>query len=95
MSGHTVVNVSRRAFLLRSEMPPPTVALTNRCLAANGIYCECCRDSCEAGALRFFPQLGGVPKPTFDPELCTQCGACVEVCPQDAIRMQPKEPSRG
>ncbi|MBL0124729.1 MAG: 4Fe-4S binding protein [Betaproteobacteria bacterium] len=92
---NTPANASRRAFLLRSEMPPPRVALTERCLAAMGVFCESCRDSCDAGALRFELQLGAAPKPVFDADRCTQCGECAKVCPQDAIRIQPKAPSTG
>ena len=97
MNEHAIANVARRAFLLRSEMPAPEaprVTLTDRCFAMNGIYCESCRDACDSGALRFVPQLGAVPKPTLDPDLCTQCGECAQVCPQDAIRIRPREPAR-
>ena len=95
MGERAITNISRRAFFLRSEMAIATVALTDNCLALNGVYCESCRDSCEAGALRFAPQLGSVPQPFFDTTLCTQCGECVRVCPQDAIRVRPKELSDG
>ena len=53
MGERAIASVSRRAFFLRSEMAIATVALTDNCLALNGVYCESCRDSCEAGALRF------------------------------------------
>jgi len=95
MSELAIANVSRRAFFLRSEMPLPTVALTDRCFATSGIYCESCRDACHTGALRFVPQLGAVPKPIFVPDLCTQCGECVRICPRDAIQVRPKETPRG
>ena len=95
MGERAIANVSRRAFFLRSEMAIATVALTDNCLALNGVYCESCRDSCEAGALRFAHQLGSVPHPFFDTDLCTQCLECVRICPQDAIRVRPKEVSDG
>ena len=95
MSEHSAVDHSRRAFLFRREVAQPTVALTGECFALNGIYCESCRDSCDAGALRFHLQRGAVPKPTFDPDLCTQCNECVAVCPQNAIRVRPKERAYG
>lgn len=89
------ISLSRRALFLRSEAPPAPVAVTHRCFALNGIYCESCRDTCEAGALRFVAQMGGVSKPVFDAARCTQCGECVQRCPQDAIVVQPGEPHHG
>lgn len=90
-----IVDLSRRAFLWRSEMPLSVISLTKACLAVNGIYCEACRDSCEPGALGFVPQWGTVPRPVFDPDLCTQCGVCVRVCPGSAIRLRPSEIKHG
>ena len=94
-----IANISRRAFFRRSEVPIATVALTDDCLALHGVYCESCRECCEAGARRFAPRLGpqrgSVPKPSFDTDLCTQCGECARVCPQDAIRVRPNEMSDG
>lgn len=81
---------ARRAFLLRnSGVPQQTsrVTLNGQCFALHGVYCESCQDTCESGALRFVPQLGAVPKPMFDSNFCTQCGACAAVCPQSAIQV--------
>ena len=89
------INQSRRAFFTRREPVPAPVAVTDRCLALNGIYCESCRDTCEAGALRFVLQMGGVSKLLFDAARCTQCGECVQRCPQDAIVVQPRETPLG
>ena len=98
-----IASISRRAFFKCSEVPIATVALTDNCLALHGVYCESCRECCEAGALRFAPRLapqsglrlGSVPQPFFDASLCTQCGECARVCPQDAIRVRPTEMSDG
>ncbi|MEO8386152.1 MAG: 4Fe-4S binding protein [Betaproteobacteria bacterium] len=95
MSQQVSPNLSRRAFLLRSEMPAPRVTLTDRCFATSGVYCESCRDVCETGALRFVPQLGSVPTPIVDADLCTQCGECAWVCPRDALQVRPLEKSDG
>ncbi len=95
MTTHGNANLSRRAFFLRSEMPAPLVAVSDQCLAANGIYCESCRDACEPRALHFVPRLGTVPRLIVELELCTQCGECVSMCPQDAIRVKPLEVSHG
>ena len=95
MSQRTSTNLSRRAFLFRSEAPVPRVTLTDRCFATSGVYCEACRDVCETGALRFVPQLGSVPAPIVDADLCTQCGECAWVCPRDALRVRPLETNNG
>lgn len=58
------------------------------CLADVGIHCECCRDTCDQAALRFRPRLGGPAVPMLDTDRCTACGACLSVCPNDAIVMQ-------
>jgi len=95
MSQSASTNLSRRAFLLRSEALVPRVTLTDHCFAASGVYCEACRDVCETGALRFVPQLGSVPAPIVDADLCTQCGECAWVCPRGALRVRPLETSNG
>jgi ferredoxin-type protein NapF len=98
MNPSPVTNSARRAFLLRNHVSPPQaarVALTGQCFANNGVYCDSCRDTCESGALRFMLQRGAVPKPILDSSLCTQCGACAAVCPQSAIRVQPKTVAHG
>ena len=95
MSGNVPVLLSRRAFLLRSEMPTPSVSLSDHCFALNGVYCESCRDVCESGAIRFIPRFGAVPKPMFDADLCTQCGECAQVCPRNAIEVRQMEQASG
>lgn len=92
-----VSNPSRRAFLLRSpaaDPAQPSVALAATCFAFHGIHCESCRDTCEAGALRFMLQLGASPRPVFDAERCTRCGECARVCPANAIKVAPREDAR-
>ena len=95
MSQSTSTNFSRRTFLFRSEAAVPRVTLTDRCFATRGVYCEACRDVCETGALRFRPQLGSVPAPVLDADLCTQCGECAWVCPRGALRVRPLAVNNG
>lgn len=94
MSRKGVPNPSRRAFLLRgkaSEAQQVSVSLAATCFAFRGVHCEACRDSCEAGALRFMQQPGALPRPVFDTERCTRCGECARVCPANAISVAPRE----
>ena len=95
MRDRLAANLSRRAFLLRSEMPVLRVLVTDRCFAAIGVYCESCRDACDTGALSFVPQRGFGSRLVVAPDLCSQCGECTRVCPRDAIRVRPIEPARG
>ncbi|WP_461601801.1 ferredoxin-type protein NapF [Aeromonas rivipollensis] len=57
------------------------------CLAHEQVFCQRCQDSCEHSAIRFSPQLGRVPTPSIDLELCNGCGACVADCPVGSIRV--------
>lgn len=80
------------------SMTPPVAATVGiseeACLAAAGVHCECCRDSCGYLALRFRPRLGGPPVPVLDPDRCTACGACLGVCPKDAINLVTADPDK-
>lgn len=58
------------------------------CLAAAGVECRICGESCPAQAIRFRPHPGGVAQPHFDAGQCTGCGACVAPCPTQAISME-------
>ena len=62
-----------------------------RCLAANGVVCRACGDHCEAGAIRFRLALGGRSHPAIDAARCNGCGACVAVCPVQAVTLQVAE----
>lgn len=62
------------------------------CLTHRGIVCLSCRDACGEAAIRFRPALGGA-RPELEPDRCTGCGACVNVCPASAILLAA--PSEG
>ncbi len=89
MSDQIAVNPARRALMLRSVPATQSVMFNDRCIAARGISCECCRDACDTGALRFVPQQGGAAKPQLNPDLCTRCGECAQVCPEQALSVLP------
>jgi ferredoxin-type protein NapF len=73
-------------FDRRRPSPWAVIAHINAgCLAARGVVCQSCRDSCPTNAIQFRPRLGGAFLPAIMAERCTGCGACVGVCPTDAI----------
>lgn len=73
------------------RMPPiaATALIGGGCLETKGISCRACEDTCPEIALRARPQLGGLARIEVDETACTGCGACVSVCPADAIEVTP------
>lgn len=65
------------------------------CLTQRHIECRSCEDSCEARAIRFKRQLGGIATPQLDLTSCTGCGACLSVCPAQAITIHTYEKCHG
>ena len=55
-------------------------AVTRKLCTAGCIGCKKCEKSCEHGAVKVVDFCASVT-----PELCTNCGACVEACPQNCI----------
>lgn len=76
-----VFELTRQAF-------PWRAVIQDHCLAKANIHCSTCRDACETSAIRFPPKLGHVAVPEVTLEDCTGCGACVAVCPEDAIGLE-------
>ncbi|KAA0009792.1 ferredoxin-type protein NapF [Billgrantia pellis] len=75
-----------------AEREPPwshVATIGRACLGLQGVYCRSCGESCEAGAIRFSFNAQRVPEPTVDGEACTACGACVSVCPTQAMEVGP------
>ncbi|GHB13440.1 ferredoxin-type protein NapF [Modicisalibacter luteus] len=63
--------------------------ISQACLGMTGIYCRSCGESCEVGAIRFSFNQYRVPEPTVEVDACTGCGACVEGCPAQAVKVGP------
>jgi ferredoxin-type protein NapF len=60
-------------------------AIGEACLARKNVVCQSCGDACAVRAIHFRAEPGRVPMPRLDPSACTGCGACVSVCPADAV----------
>lgn len=61
------------------------------CLAANGVECRVCGESCPTGAILFRPRAGGAALPELRLESCNGCGACFAPCPVRAIAVKAGE----
>ncbi len=57
------------------------------CLAHAGIHCSSCSDACDEDAVQMRPRIGGPPLPTLSEAKCTGCGACVGICPGQAVTL--------
>ncbi len=66
---------------------PLAIAINDACLTQQQVVCRTCGEHCDAGALRFTPQLGRVAAPQVDLDQCTGCGDCLANCPTQAIRI--------
>lgn len=79
-----VFDLTRPAF-------PWRAVVQKHCLTHAGIHCQSCQDACDVNAIRFPLKPGQTPKPELDTELCNGCGACLAVCPNDAITLEVPE----
>lgn len=61
------------------------ISIETTCFTNKGVFCQSCQDVCDSRAITFSYSQAGVPKPSLDTDLCTQCGACVSTCPTSAI----------
>ena len=69
------------------------VILDRFCLAWQGSFCSVCAERCpEAGAIAI--EQG---KPRVNPDCCTGCGICQDVCPapKNAVFLVSRKPRRG
>jgi ferredoxin-type protein NapF len=73
-----------RLFDLAAPKPWNAAArISDQCLPRRGVICQSCKDACPASAIVVAP--ARVPTPVIALDRCTGCGACVAVCPVEAI----------
>ncbi|MCF6191095.1 MAG: ferredoxin-type protein NapF [Cocleimonas sp.] len=66
------------------------VSIQSNCLSLNAVVCRACGDNCETQAIQFKLKVGGISEPLISQDDCTGCGACVAVCPVDAVSITSK-----
>lgn len=85
--------VSSRGYKTSDESPPLALILDRFCLAWQGSFCSVCVERCPVpGAI--ITEMG---KPRIDPDLCTGCKICHDVCPapKNAVFLVPRKPRPG
>ncbi|WP_373777274.1 ferredoxin-type protein NapF [Glaesserella sp.] len=61
------------------------IEIGDNCLTQSHIECRSCEDSCESRAIKFRRAVGGIALPILELDRCNGCGACLSVCPTQAI----------
>jgi len=64
---------------------PATLSINDKCFAKNSIFCQSCQDVCDTRAISFSFTSSSIAEPSVKLSDCSQCGACISTCPQDAI----------
>jgi len=87
------VDVCEPGALASGERDPAAawrlaVSIAERCLSNRGVVCRACGDACGERAIRFRPRLGGGAELLLEGQRCNGCGACVSVCPEDAVSLK-------
>ncbi len=57
----------------------------DQCITQQSVVCRSCSEICETAAIQFKPVIGGVSSPELSTDLCNGCGACIKVCPSNAL----------
>jgi ferredoxin-type protein NapF len=66
---------------------PGAARVASACLSTRGVACRLCEEACEARAIRFRAERGGLSRPIVDADQCAGCGSCVSLCPVHAIEV--------
>jgi ferredoxin len=75
------------------DAPPLAVILDRFCLAWQGSFCSVCSERCPVDGAITVDQ----GKPRVNPDLCTGCKICHDVCPapKNAVFLVARKPRQG
>lgn len=84
------VQVCEPGALKKRDFPALTLLanIGENCFSERGVICRSCGEICEAEAIKFKPNVGGVTRVLINTELCNGCGECVHICPAQSITMK-------
>lgn len=91
--GECAASCNEPVFDLDRLALPWHAVVSDKCLTVANIHCQSCQDACEPRAIRFSPTLGRAPSPQLALDACNGCGACVAVCPTNAITLEANNAS--
>ncbi len=66
--------------------------ISDACITHKQVICRSCGENCEPEAIQFKLVAGQVAVPEIDLDSCNGCGACVAVCPTQAVKVSQNEP---
>lgn len=86
---HQCVDICQEDVFNKNTKPWHIVAnIKDNCLSKIGVICQSCADVCDNRAIEFSLQVGGIPNINLSIDQCSGCGACVSICPKNAIIMK-------
>lgn len=79
--------------VVSGQAPPLALILDRFCLAYQGSFCSVCSERCPVDGAITIEQ----GKPRINPDFCTGCRICHEVCPapKNAVFLVSRKPRQG
>lgn len=89
---HHCVDICELPLFNKIETPPwqHTIQINSACLSLQNIECRSCSDICNYQVINFTPTSKGF-QININKDKCTGCGACLSLCPVNAIQLRDKE----